>query len=76
MREAVDEMRKPNGSNIFHDLLVKKRQSETPRPDAPKVGFAINSYVQLNDDAFNYISSIGLNPIMKLDRQYVCDACH
>ena len=25
MRTAVSEMRKPNGSNIFHQLLINKR---------------------------------------------------
>lgn len=75
MREAVDEMRKPNGINIFHELLVKKRSAEIPRPNAPKVGFIINSYLQLDDDAFNYISNIGLNPIIKPDKRYICDAC-
>jgi hypothetical protein len=37
-------MRKPKGSNIFHDLLISKRNTEVPKPNAPKVGFVINSY--------------------------------
>jgi hypothetical protein len=56
MREAVVEMRKPNGANIFHKLLSDMRKKESPSPETPKVGYILNSYVNLSDDAFAYVS--------------------
>jgi hypothetical protein len=74
MRDAVKEMRKPNGENIFHKLLFDKRKKETPNPNAPKVGYVMNSYVMLDDEAFSFVASIPFTPF-KPTGQYKCDAC-
>ena len=65
MRISVAEMRKPNGVNIFHQLLC----------DLLKIGYVMNSYEMLCDEAFRYVSSIYFTP-MKPDKRIKCDLCN
>ena len=74
MRNAVVEMRKPNGKNVFHKLLSDKRKNETENPDASKFGYVLNSYEILEDEAFRYVSSVPFTP-MKPTVPTTCKIC-
>ena len=65
-----------NGSreNVFHTIMKAHRENEPISSGAPKIGFALTSYRNLDDNATRYLSDVPFIPHLRSE-PIICKLC-